>query len=120
MPLFTAPIAAYERIERARTTDVDLLTANSEVPLLSPNLVRKGHLVKNAGTTLVTVLYGLNFIPDPPEGETLAPDAQPENFELYRFTLSPGDIYLYDTPEIIPFEAISLGDDGLIQVVELL
>ncbi len=117
MPLLNAPVAAYSPISRAKTTDFELPTANDEVALLSPTSARKGHLVKNAGTTLVTVLYGLNFIPDTPEGEE--PATEPENFELYRFTLSPGDAYLYDVAEIIPYQAISLGDDGLLQIVEL-
>ncbi|GAB4199585.1 MAG: hypothetical protein Fur006_50410 [Coleofasciculaceae cyanobacterium] len=118
MPLLNAPVAAYSPISRVKTTDFDLPTANDEVALLSPSSTRKGHLVRNTGATPITVLYGLNFIPDTPEGEE--PATEPANFELYRFTLAPGDTYLYDVAEIIPYQAISLEDDGLVQVVELI
>ena len=118
MPLLNAPVAAFSPISRARSTDFDFPTANAEVPLLSPSPGRKGHLVRNLGITVIVVFYGLNFIPDPPEGEE--PGTEAENFELYRFTLSPGETYLYDVAEIIPYEAMSLSDDGVLQVVELL
>lgn len=118
MPLLNTPVAAFSPISRAKTIEFEFPTANSEVALLSPSSARKGHLVRNTGITTITVLYGLNFIPDPPEGEE--PGTEPENFEVYRMILSPGDTYLYDVAEIFPYEGISLDDDGNLEIVELI
>jgi hypothetical protein len=105
MPLLNIPIAAYERITSSKPTTFPLPIAGNQETLLDNNNNRKGHIVKNSGTTKVTVLYGLRT----PDGAT----------ELYRFTLAPGDIYLYDVAEIIPYGAISATNNGSIQVIEL-
>lgn len=105
MPLFTAPVAAYSQISESRSTEFPLPTADTENAILNTDSTRKGHLVRNTGTTRVTVIYGIK-------------NAE-ETTELYRFTLTPGDSYLYDIPEIIPYTAIPLADGGTIQVVEL-
>jgi hypothetical protein len=86
-----------------------LPTAQTPEPLLSTDIQRKGHLVKNIGNSEVALIYGLK--PDEETGE--------EPGELYRIQLPPNAAYLHDFPEIIPHTAIPTADDGLIQIVEL-
>ena len=100
MPLFGgSPVAAYSAISNIRTPTVVTLTADIATAVLSPDAARKGHITLNTGTTNVTVLFG---IADP--ADTQAPFTFKET---YRFTLKPGEAYLYDVPEIIPYEATS-------------
>ena len=104
MPLFGAPVAAYQQISRATSTPFPLPTAGIEETILDVDLTRKGHLIRNTGTTEVSILYGLKT---------------DENIELYRIVLAPKESYLYDLAEIIPYSAISKTEDGEIQVMEL-
>lgn len=105
MPLINTPIAAYERISSAKSTAFPLPVAGTQEVLLDNSNSRKGHLVRNSGTTRVTVLYGIKNA----DGVT----------ELYRFSLAPSDLYLFDVAEIIPYGAISASNNGSIQVIEL-
>lgn len=105
MPLLTNPIIAYEQITSSKATSFPLPTAGTEEAILNTNPGRKGHLVRNTGTTQVTVLYGLKNN----AGTT----------EIYRYKLAPNDAYLYDVSEIIPYAAISDVGGGSIRVIEL-
>lgn len=107
MPLFTEPIAGFQRITSVVNREVIISAIDTEIDLLPPDSSRKGHQIKNIGSSRVTVLYGIPREDDPP-------------FELYRVPLTPGDIYLYDAPEIIPYAALSSTGDGVLSVSELL
>lgn len=107
MPLFTEPVAAFQRITRVISRDVTIAVIDTEVDLLPSDPMRKGHRIKNTGPSMVTVLYGIMEDSGIP-------------FELYRVPLVPGDIYLYDSPEIIPYAALSTTGDGVLTVAELL
>lgn len=100
MPLFGgSPIAAYSAITDIKTPTVLTLTADIATNVLNPDASRKGHITTNTGTTNITVLFG---VADPTD--TTAPFTFKE---AYRFTLKPGEAYLYDIPEIIPYSATS-------------
>lgn len=106
MPLFTGQVAVTS-VSSTKTTDFPLpAVAGAQLALLTGDPKRQGHSVKNVGTTRVTVIYGVD-----------TPDAAP--IEIYRYTLGPGDVYLYDRPEIIPYSSITQGAGGTLQIVEL-
>ncbi len=113
MPLFGgSPVAAYAAIADVKTPTVFTLTADVATALLNPDAARKGHFTQNTGATNVTVLFG---IPDPTD--TIPPFTYKE---AYRFTLKPGEAYLFDIPEIIPYSATSPGADGQVTVKEFI
>lgn len=107
MPLFGQPIAAYAPIANAKAPRNVTLPINIPTEIIATvDLSRKGHRVKNTGTSKVSVSYGVR---------------NPANdgwSELYKIDLTPGDIYLYDIPEIVPFSAIST-TGGTVEVIEL-
>lgn len=105
MPLFTQPVAAYGRITRTEDKDI-IMTADTDTDLLTPDPDRRGHLIKNIGASRVTVSYGI-----PLEDGTYT--------EFYKVPLNPGDTYLFDSPEILPYLAVSAGVDGTVTVREM-
>lgn len=105
MPLFSEPVAAYGRITRTEDREV-ALTADTATDLLVASTERKGHLVKNTGTSRINVSYGI-------------PLADGTFTEFYKVPLGPGDTYLYDSPEIIPYSVFSLALAGSITVREM-
>lgn len=113
MPLFGgSPIAAYSAITDIKTPTTITLTADTATNVLAPDAARKGHMISNTGNSSVTVLFG---VPDPTD--TVAPFVYKE---AYRFTLKPGDSYLYDIPEIYPYLATSVGANGQVTVQEFI
>lgn len=111
MPLFAgSPIAAYSAITDLKAPVVVTLTGDIATNVLNPDNTRKGHITKNTGNTNVTVLFG---VPDPTD--TVAPFTFKE---FYRFTLKPGESYLYDIPEVIPYQATSPAANGQITIIE--
>lgn len=111
MPLFGgSPIAAYSAISNLEIPLVVTLTADIATAVLTPDASRKGHITKNTGNTNVTVLFG---IPDPTD------TTEPFTYkEFYRFTLKPGESYLYDIPEVIPYQATSPAANGQLTIIE--
>ena len=111
MPLFGgSPVAAYSAISDLRASVAVTLTADIATAVLAPDASRKGHITKNTGNTNVTVLFG---IPDPSD------TVEPFTFkEFYRFTLKPGEAYLYDIPEVIPYQATSPAANGQLTIIE--
>jgi hypothetical protein len=107
MPYLDSPAAAFQQATQSTETDYTLTTADAEERILSTNPIRKGHLVKNIGTSPVTLVYG--FVNEDID----------ETTEVYRIPLSPNSVYLQDFTEVIPHTAISPVDDGLIRVIEI-
>lgn len=111
MPLFAgSPVAAYSAIVNLRDPVVLTLTADISTTLLAPDNTRKGHITKNTGNTNVTIFFGLA---DP--ADTVEPFTYKE---FYRFTLKPGEAYLYDIPEIFPYQAVSPAANGQLTIIE--
>lgn len=113
MPLFGgSPVAAYAAVVDIRTPTVISLTADLAEELLGTDPSRKGHIVINSGSSNVTVLYG---IADPTDL------VAPATFkEAYQFTFKPGEGYLSDIPEIIPYSATSLAAAGELTIREFI
>lgn len=113
MPFFGgSPVAAYSPITDVKTPTVVSLLADTATAVLSPDAARKGFYVQNTGATNVVVLFG---IADPTD--TVAPFTFKE---AYRFTFKPGEAYLFDIPESIPYSATSIGATGEITVKEFI
>ena len=105
MPLFTAPVAGYMPVSEVRPSEQTFLTADIEEAVLVADSTRKGHMLRNTGTTTIVLTYGIV--------------SGTESAELYRITLAPGDGYLHDLPEIIPYSGLSKTDGGTLQILEL-
>lgn len=113
MPLFGgSPVAAYAAVVDIRTPTVTSLVADVAEDLLGADPSRKGHITINTGASNVTVLYG---IADP--ADTIAPSTFKE---AYRFTFKPGEGYLSDIPEIIPYSATALAAAGELTIREFI
>lgn len=113
MPFFGgSPVAAYSPITDVKTPTTVSLLADTPSAVLSPDAARKGHFTVNTGSTNVVVLFGF---PDPLDS------VAPFTFkEAYRFTFKPGEAYLFDIPEAIPYEATSIGGSGELTVKEFI
>lgn len=109
MPKFNvqADVVVVDPLNKVGTITPVALTADTATPILDIDLTRKGHAVKNTGsTTTIEVLYGLTAPED--VGFT----------EVYKVSLKPGEVYLFDVSEIIPYSAKSLSGAGTLTVME--
>lgn len=113
MPFFGgSPVAAYSPISDVKTPTVVSLLADTPSAVLTPDAARKGHFTQNTGTTNVVVQFG---VPDP--ADTVAPFTFKE---AYRFVFKPGEAYLFDIPEAIPYAATSVGGAGELTIKEFI
>lgn len=109
MPKFnvTADVVVVDPLNKVKTITPIALTADTATPVLAVDLTRKGHAVKNTGSTrTIEVSYGLTAPED--VGFT----------EIYMVSLKPGEVYLYDVPEIIPYSCKSIGGTSTLTVME--
>lgn len=105
MPLLQQAAATLEPISNA-TTQEKILPAAAETTILGINAARKGHLVKNIGTTKVNVTYGVI-------------NTDNTKVEVLIQPLNPGDSYLFDRAAIIPYTAVSPVGAGNLRIVEM-
>lgn len=109
MPKFNvqADVVVVDPLNKVASITPIALVADTPTPVLDVDLTRKGHAVKNTGdTTTIEILYGLTAPED--VGFT----------EIYKVSLRPGEVYLYDISEIIPYSAESLSGAGTLTVME--
>lgn len=113
MPFFGgSPVAAYSPITDIKTPTVVALLADTATTVLNPDAARKGFFVQNTGQTNVVVLFGVS---DPTD--VVAPFTFKE---AYKFTFKPGEAYLFDIPECIPYSATSANGAGELTVKEFI
>lgn len=108
MGYLTDPIVAARPATQINKQAV-ALPADSLTVILATNTSRKGHLVRNTGTTPIRLDYGL-MDTDGGAMET-----------AYQILLNVGDPpYIHDLVEIFPYQGISIGGAGTLEITEIL
>lgn len=110
MPIFNvqSEVTVLDPLDKVKTITPLTLTADTWTDVLTTDLTRKGHAVKNTstGNVVVTVEYGLTA----PEGVGFT--------TIYPISLKPGEVYLHDEVAIIPYRAKAIGANGSLSIME--
>ena len=111
MPKFNiaADIVVLDPLDKVKTITPVSLTADTATPVLTTDLNRKGHVVKNTstGSVPIDISYGMTSPED--VGYT----------ELYKVTLKKDEVYFMDNVAVIPYSAKAIGGAGILTVYEL-